>query len=188
MGKLEIIGLSGKASSGKDFIFENYIRPLGYYRFALADHFKIWAVGKGSATYEEVFHTKPPHIRKILQQTGTEEGRNVYGEDVWCNTALAWMTHLTKTWGIEKYCVTDIRFPNEAAFVKRNGGKVFRIHAPKRVANSSLNEEARRHVSETSLDEYMEFHGYILNDPEDSPFVERRINILLGTSVYANQH
>jgi hypothetical protein len=180
--QIEVIGISGKAGTGKDFIYTNYLAPLGYRRWALADHFKIWAVGKGAATYDEVFHTKPPHVRKALQQTGTEEGRNVYGEDVWCVAAKAWMEHLNITWGENKFCITDVRFPNEVVFIKNMGGKILRIEAPQREAVSTLSAEARTHISETALDEFpiSEFSAIIRNDPDDAETVESQIKSALG--------
>jgi hypothetical protein len=166
--QIQVIGLSGKAGTGKDWIFENYLRPAGYHRWALADHFKIWAVGRGLATYQEVFHTKPPHVRKALQQIGTEEGRLVYGESVWLDTTWAWMHHLAAMWGIDKFCVTDARFPNEVEYIQSHGGKVLRINAPIRAAQSDLTEEAKLHISETALDNYSldKFDGIIQNDPD----------------------
>ena len=70
----DIIALSGRIGSGKDFIYNQYLFPLGYRKFALADHFKIWIVGQGLATYEEVFITKPPKVRHLLQQAGINFG------------------------------------------------------------------------------------------------------------------
>jgi dephospho-CoA kinase len=177
--KLEIIGLSGCAGSGKDYIFNHHLKPLGYYRWALADHFKIWIVGKGQATYEEVFKTKPDHIRKLLQIAGTEEGRNIYGTDVWLETTLAWLTHLSNTMGINKFCITDVRFPNEVDFVKSHGGRVYRVEAPQRVKNSSLSHEARQHISETALNDYNDFSGFIWNDPQHSETVKQQLYTLL---------
>jgi hypothetical protein len=171
----DVVALSGKAGVGKDFIFNHHLAPLGYKRWALADHFKIWIVGQGKASYDEVFTSKPPHIRKLLQEEGTERGRNIYGDTIWLDTAYMWMLHLSETMGIEKYCLTDIRFPNEADYVKARGGKVIRIEAPTREAKSSLSKEARKHISETALNDYKKFDGIIYNDPEYSERVKKQI-------------
>lgn len=176
---LEIIALSGKAGTGKDYLYDHFFRPRKYLRFALADHFKIWAVGRNLLTYEEAFVTKPPHVRKILQLTGTEEGRNVYGIDIWCQVALAWLEHFHKTLGLNKWIITDIRFKNEVEFVQRNGGKVFRIIAPLRAENNKLTPEQRQHPSETELDDFTEFDGYIHNDFEYESSVAEQITTLL---------
>jgi hypothetical protein len=179
MGQIKVIALSGRAGSGKDYIHEHFLRTRKYHRWALADHFKVSIAGRGGATYEEVFTTKPPHVRKLLQEEGTERGRLVYGESVWLDTAFTWLEHLSNTWGITKFCITDARFPNEVEYIQNRGGKVFRIEAPTRVAESSLNAEARQHISETALDDYTGFDGYISNDPEDEPLVGDAIKRLL---------
>lgn len=179
MTKINIVGLSGHAGSGKDYIAQHYILPLGYVQWSFAWHFKVWLIGKGEATYEEVFHTKPPHIRKLLQEEGTERGRMVYGENVWCNTAKVWMETLSDNCGISNFCIADIRFPNEVEFIQSLGGKVLRIVAPERSKNSSLTPEARMHISETALNDYERFDGYIFNDPQQADTVPTQIQDVL---------
>ena len=180
MSKFEVLGISGKAGTGKDFLTNKYLKPLGYKQFSLAWHFKVGIVGEGKATHEEVFVTKPPHVRKALQMKGTEEGRDVFGEDVWCNHVREWFDLLHEMWGIDKFVIPDIRFINEVKFVQNMGGKVFRIHAPKRMEANSLTVEQRKHISETALDEYLEFDGIIYNDPEHIETVKRQLHIMLG--------
>jgi hypothetical protein len=60
MSKLDIIGLAGKSGTGKDHIAKTYFQPLGFKSFSFAWHPKVFLVGKGLATHEEVFVTKPP--------------------------------------------------------------------------------------------------------------------------------
>jgi hypothetical protein len=178
--KFELIAISGKAGTGKDFIYDTHLRPLGYHRWALADHFKIWLAGQGKWGYDDVFHNKPPAVRSDLQQEGTERGRNVFGDNIWCNVTLTWFRLLNETWGINKFIITDIRFPNEVAFVQENGGKVIRIHAPKRAAKSKLTEIQKQHISETALDHFDKFDGILYNDPEHSETVKRQLKDLLN--------
>lgn len=180
MANFEVVGISGKAGSGKDYISQNFLIPLGYKQFSFAWHFKVWLIGKGEATHEEVFFTKPPHVRKLLQEEGTERGRNVYGENVWCNTAGEWMRVLAENCGINKFVIPDVRFPNEVEFIQSVGGKVCRVIAPARSANNNLTEEARRHISETALDEFNGFDGFILNDPEVADSVQAQVVQLLN--------
>lgn len=161
---MQLVALSGNAGTGKDYLYEHYLKPLGFYRVALADHFKNFVVGKGLATFEEVHITKPPHIRKLLQEEGTERGRNLYGDRVWCDTLVAWMKHWERTWGITKFAMTDVRFPNEADFVHELGGRVYRIVAPNRYANNGMSPEARLHPSETAMDGFTNYDGILHND------------------------
>lgn len=177
---IKVIGISGKSGTGKDHITQNFIRPHGFYQWSLAWHFKVGIVGKGLATHDEVFYTKPPHIRKELQLEGTERGRMVYGENLWCDTAREWMVLLKEQWGIDKFVIADVRFPNEVEFVQNMGGKVARIVAPKRAESNSLSTEARLHVSETALDDFTGFDHIINNDPDDSSFVSHQISLILN--------
>lgn len=171
---MEVVALSGKAGTGKDYLYTAVLKPLGFKRVALADHFKNFIVSRGLASFEEVYVTKPPHIRWMLQQEGTELGRNVYGEDIWCRTLLIWMEHWERTWGMNKFAITDVRFPNEVTFVKAIG-RVYRIEAPERAAASPLTAEAKAHVSETALDDYTAFSGVIYNDPRFAATVAAQI-------------
>ena len=162
-----IIGISGKAETGKDWIVENIARPLGFFQFSLAWHFKNWLVATGQATWEEVFITEPPHVRHLLQQEGTEKGRNVYGDDIWCEATLSWINTLKKYNGINHVVIADVRFYNELKFIQSIGGQVYRIVAPNRAAASKLSPEARLHISETQLDNCTEFDAYLHNDFDD---------------------
>lgn len=184
MSKLEVISLSGKLKTGKDYLYEKYLYPRGYMRWALADHFKIFIVGQGLASYEDVFQTKPLAIRHLLQQAGTEQGRNVYGDKIWIDVTFTWLQHLSNTLKLHKWCITDCRFKNEVDGIQERGGKVIRIVAPERDKNSGASPEARNHISETDLDDYPieNFDGLLFNDPSQSHTVAFQIASLLGDS------
>jgi hypothetical protein len=174
---MQLIGLSGKAGVGKDWVAQQLLVPQGFRPWSLAWHFKTWVVGRGLATYDEVFHTKPPAVRHLLQQAGTEEGRAVYGEDIWCATAAAWLQVMAEHWDQQGIVVPDIRFPNEVAFIERLGGHVIRVAAPGRAAASPLTAAARAHVSETAVDDYP-FVDVLHNDPDASPTPEAQMHAL----------
>lgn len=179
---LQIIGLSGKAGVGKDYIAQQFLQPLGFQQISLADHFKLTIVGRKLATFQEVFHTKPPHVRKLLQEEGTERGRNVYGEDVWCDTLYATVLLHAARNNQTRWVIPDVRFPNEVQFIQQVGGVVYRIWAPDRAATSPLTPEQRQHPSETALDRY---------DPIELPdgtfdFGERFFDALIDNRVFRN--
>lgn len=168
MEKIKVWGLSGKAGSGKDYIYTNYFKPMRFHNFALAWHMKISVIGRGLASYDDAFTHKPEHVRKIIQLEGTERGRLKYGENIWTDTAKAWMRLYNECWGITKFVITDVRFPNEAEFVKSMGGIVIRVDAPIRVSKNNLTPEARLHLSEIALDHYTDFDYVINNDYNDA--------------------
>ena len=182
---MDVIGLSGRIGTGKDYIAKEYFFSRGYKQFSLAWHFKVWIIGKGEATYDDVFRIKSANIRHLLQQEGTEMGRMIYGEDVWVDTMFAWMKTLHDYWNIDKFIVPDVRFVNEVEAIKRHGGRVFRIVAPERDRKSGATPEARAHPSETSLDAYPleDYDGLIYNDLKDKDTITNQIKRLLGEDV-----
>lgn len=174
---IKVIGLSGKAGSGKDYIASNIItKHYGYLPFSIAWQVKASLVAKGALTYEEAFITKPPKARHLLQQEATESGRDIYGADMWLRAADSWIRTIYEHWGIQRFVLSDVRFPNEVEYIKQMGGKVFRVIAPNRVAQSPLSAEARMHYSEIALDNYPldNFDGIIENDiGQESTLLER---------------
>lgn len=174
---MKIIALSGKAESGKDWLTRHVLLPRGYFQISFADQFKIGAIGKGFATYEEAYVTKPAEVRNFLQDEGTKRGRDLYGKDIWINTAFAWMHLFEVRNGIDKFVVADVRFRNEADAIRRKGGIVIRIDAPSRSAGSKLTPEQRAHESETDLDNYS-FDYRVFDDCDDDTGVRELESII----------
>lgn len=174
-----IIGLHGKAGSGKNYIGEQIIAPMGYWPWAFAWPLKTLCIGKGLCTFEQAFYLKHPQTRQLLQEEGTERGRDVFGENFWVNTTLGWLEVLSEAWGVQDIVITDCRFPNEIQFVQDLGGKVYHIEAPTRTDQSGLDSRARQHRSETSLDEFTGFDGIINNDIGRTDVLAQVIELLL---------
>jgi hypothetical protein len=165
---MKVIGLSGKAGSGKDFIHQKYLKPRGWYQFSMAWHFKVWLVAAGRFSHDDVFHIKPPEVRRTLQVAGTELGRDVYGYDIWLRVIEEWFILLGELWGIDKFVIPDIRFINERDFIQNKlGGYVIRVVAPSREQQSGLDQLARQHASESEMDLMSddEFNAIIVNEP-----------------------
>lgn len=175
-----VIALAGGAGVGKDTLAEHYLKPYGYYPIALADEIKYKVVERGEASYEEVFITKPAHIRNLLQQEGTERGRNVYGENYWVHQLFARLGYYNIRWGLERFVITDVRFPNEVEAVQARGGKVLQVVAPQRYAANGLSDQARIHPSERALDGFTAFDGVINNDLGQEALVGRQLLITAG--------
>lgn len=175
---IEVWGFSGKAGSGKNYVSEKLFLPLLTEKstlfMAFADHFKIEAIVKDKLDYDKVFGQKDEKTRVVLQKRGTEEGRDVFGPDIWINILEQWMK-LYASRGIERFIITDVRFPNEVEFIKKKGGKVIRIESPNRVRNRRYWEKIKdEHISEKALDDYKNFDYIIHNDYYDNPLLELR--------------
>lgn len=192
---IEIYGINGKLGTGKNYVAENILLPMLSEKntviLSFADHFKIDAINKDNIKYEEVFHKKTEKSRIALQKRGTEEGRNVYGEMIWVNVLNTWIKVLSER-GIKRVIIGDVRFKNEANAIKKIGGYLININAPKRNKEKLLQEsngdmeiynQISNHISENDLDNYNKFDLILNNDNNENIFNEVRdfiksINIL----------
>jgi len=149
-----LVAISGKAGSGKDYMAEEVVQPLGFMRWSLAWPMKNEAVAEGIGTWQDAHLYKPPEMRDWLQQRGTERGWMIHGKDYWVDMAKAWMDTMWTFNGVDRFVVPDIRFPHEVEWVKRMGGLLIRMWAPGRENDSGLDTHGRQHSSETALDTY----------------------------------
>ncbi len=169
---MQIIGLSGYARSGKDAAAEA-LKSLGFSRLAFADKLREFALtldpviimNKSIANnvgmrlseiideygwdgYKDTIWSDD--IRKTLQLIGTECGRRLIHDDVWIHATFNDLDYN----GL--YVVADVRFVNEAEYIRLNGGRIVRIV---RDGVGPVNN----HPSETALDNYR-FDALIHNE------------------------
>jgi len=191
-----LIGLCGKLGSGKDFIAQNYIIPFiqKMYResclqVSFADQIKINVMSKHNIPFDDIFEKKNKDTRTLLQQEGTECGRQVYGDDIWIKYFHNW-TNLWKYRGIQNLIVTDVRFKNELEYIKNSGGIVIKVVSPHR-NEARLQQEScgddgkynmiKSHQSECDLDDLEDcvFDLVIHNDENDEDTLKTKMQILL---------
>jgi hypothetical protein len=175
-GRRVVIGLTGKARSGKDTAAGYLVREYGFTRLGYADAVKEMALAidplligpvytdstttPSSPMYGqcprlsdaireygwEVSKNEYPELRRFLQRLGTEAVRGVLGQDTW----------IEKVWkkiydgpANGKYVISDVRFPNEAERIDHEGGSVVRIIR-------SDQRDTGTHSSETEMDRIVE--------------------------------
>lgn len=172
-----LLGFTGAAGSGKDSCAATLAR-YGFRSIAFADELraevaqawridlrmltdrdtKEWPIpalaigncGEGEfvrqmyGTGEDL--TAPRSARWIMQRWGTEY-RRAQDNDYWTTQVARWISRQRGS-SVQRLCVTDVRFANEAHLVARLGGHVLRVHRPGLAG--SLAGETARHVSEQS--------------------------------------
>lgn len=168
MNRIEVIGLSGKSGSGKDYLGKMVLRRAGYHQWAFAWPMKTTCVGRGYS-YQQVFHQKPPEVRRALQVIGTEEGWHIHGKNYWCDIAGAWLRTMHENLGLSKFYFTDVRFEHEVDFIHRMGGKVVRLTPGDRILPLE-GTEAGKHSSETALDKYEGWDLVFENNTRVGPY------------------
>lgn len=162
---IKLYGFCGKMGTGKDYIAKELFIPNISKEptsiLAFADHLKIDIASKHSLDLDNLYNKKNSESRKLLQQMGTEEGRNKYGEFVWINALGNWIKLLYQR-GITQFIITDCRFINEINWVINNNGHIIYVFAPDRNYNRLLNEsnknidilfELQNHISEIEQDQ-----------------------------------
>lgn len=68
---------------------------------------------------------KVPEVRRILQRIGTECIREIIGDNIWIDLAVKKIKEIKGD-----VVVTDLRFPNEAAAIRKLGGYIWRVSRP----------------------------------------------------------
>lgn len=124
------IGLIGLAGSGKDTAAKA-LYSLGYNRVAFADELKFCAHQFGWRG------EKDERGRALLQDLGMAARRH---------DPYHWIAYVEKWHSRKEYVVyTDVRFQNEADYVRGKGGIIVRIVRPGQIAEkheSELNQSA----------------------------------------------
>lgn len=151
---MRLIGITGKAGSGKSALADILTRHYGYTEVSLAGPIKeivqrIWGVSDDalwgpSERRAELLRPELPAtstVRRALQTLGTEWGRAL-DEDVWVRLAIREAKKHTAT------VVPDVRFENEARVVREHGGSIWRIVRPGYESNAGT-----AHSSETEMDQ-----------------------------------
>lgn len=135
------IGLVGRARSGKDTVALHLVERHGHTRVAFADRMRDavealnptirldvdglqWTcpLASGLKMYGwEGLKQYSPDIRGYLQRMGTEVGREMFGEDFWVEQALRVAS------GYEQVVFSDVRYPNEAERIRKEGGVLWRV-------------------------------------------------------------
>ena len=189
-----LISITGKMGTGKDFVLTNYILPilksknLINCQVSFADQLKVNCIVKGGVSFNDVFVNKTQESRRMLQLEGTEQGRDVYGEDIWIKYFDAWVK-LHKSRGIQVFLNADTRFKNELYYIKENDGFLIKVVAPKRNEKRLLLESKgdetvlnsiKSHPSECDLDNLSDslYNLVIYNDPENKINSNEIINAL----------
>lgn len=153
-----IVGLAGGKGCGKSSVARIMERKFGYEIMSFAAPIKdmLKAMGLRDAELNDPVlkeikldeYGKSP--REIMQLLGTEFARNMIAEDIWV-TAMK-----RKIAPGMKVVIDDVRFENEARFIRDSGGSVLEVK------RTRLDANADTHISEAGIPESL-IDGIISN-------------------------
>lgn len=155
MTQTKIIGLTGSAGSGKDAV-RDILEDFGFIGLAFADPIRNMIRGlltdyelsdgwmDERRLKERIIPALGVSYRQMAQTLGTEWGRSLR-PDFWLLLAELCMDVLAANCDGAQFVISDVRFANEAQWVREHGGIVWRINRPGI-------EPVREHVSELEID------------------------------------
>ena len=112
------------------------------------------AVEEYADLLDRVGYTKAkenPEVRRLLQQLGTEVGRNMIHTDLWVNLMARKVAEIRAAG--DPVIVTGIRFPNELDKIRELGGHLWWVAREQWTANDqAMAVDLRRHSSEGSVE------------------------------------
>lgn len=158
-----LIGFTGYKQSGKNTVASTLAMylPLNKVIYtAFADGIKKQVCDEFEISLKQLESIKcKPIVRKVLQFVGTEWGRQEKGESVWINLLDEQLKQQPQD---SVVLITDVRFPNEAAWIRSKGGIIVRVERKGQVNNDTHDSE--KFIDRISADTRVHNSGNSLND------------------------
>lgn len=179
-----IVALSGKIGSGKSFAASYIIKNMPEFSFEekfFAYNVKLIASIISGLPMEDMLSEQGKNkelalynnitVGKLQQVIGTDLFRAGFDDMVWVKSLFA-----SYNPGFDNWVVSDVRFKNEANYVKKMGGLLVRLEGdPDGVRARSTRDMS--HPSETDLDDYADF-DVIVRTVKGTKKMEHLIEIL----------
>lgn len=148
-----LIGLSGKSGSGKGTVADHLCNNLGFQRHAFAEPLRDMLTALLTSANIDYAHLFERDLKRqpiptlgvsalaMMETLGKEWGRRLHPD--------FWVRHAARVLGLDgeeaapihdRIVLTDVRFENEARFVRRLGGHIIRVERDR--------PDARYHISE----------------------------------------
>jgi hypothetical protein len=183
---LRPIGITGKIAAGKDTLADALVAHESqmFMKYSLAQPMKDIAMNVFGFTKDQLYDHDLKETtdkfwditpRNFLQIMGTDMFRDVFRDDVWLKLAEKHM----KEHEDKHVVIADIRFVNEAEFIRDLGGVIIKIERP----GQPEAEGAVKHVSEQGIPDELIDHVLINNSTLCS--LNWQINTLWATQLIA---
>jgi dephospho-CoA kinase len=158
---MRLVGLAGKARSGKTTVARFLCGAFDWREVSLADPIRAGLsamlgiepyVMSDPVRKNEVLAGMRVSARELMQTLGTEWGRKLVDDRVWIRQATASITAIRQSDPfVRGVVVSDIRFANEAEWIRSLGGQVWHIGDRKMGGSDNLPATAASHASEAGI-------------------------------------
>lgn len=160
-----LIGVAGKAGSGKDTVAEHLFFQHGFCKIAFADALRkacgaMFGFSAVQMSDREMKEAVDPYWglspRRALQLLGNDAVKPVFGNDVWVKR---WLMDYNLIRDTDHVVVSDVRFDLEADLIREQGGVIIHLERP----GAGLSGEAGQHSSEAGV-RFLEGDLLLLNN------------------------
>ena len=184
-----LIGLVGKARAGKDTIGNHLASRYGFVvgKFAAPIRAMITTLymyaGDTPAEIADWMEKRKEEqhpiigasFRQLAQHLGTAWGRCSINKDLWANLAENAATQILDAG--HHVVFTDLRFPNEADYIKAKGGYLLYVERPSLAAKGQgLQGEAAAHASEAHIEEIGKSCDEAIRNDSDEFDLKRKVD------------
>ena len=155
---MKLIGITGKARSGKDTLAAYGWSRYSFTRIAFADPLKLAAQQMFGLSQEQTWgdHKKEEVIpywgmspRQMFQLLGNEAVKPVFGADIWIKR---WSMIYATLKDTDDIIVPDVRFDHEASHIRSLGGVIVEVQRGIGLVGSTGDHASERGLS--TLPEY----------------------------------
>jgi hypothetical protein len=184
-----LIGLSGKAGSGKSTVGDYLTGAHGYEQFAFAEALKE-VVGLAFGFEEEQLYGRRKEAvdprwgvspRWCMQWLGTEVLRARWPQ-IWIYHLRREILDFLSVNGQHPVVVTDVRFQDEAEALKRIGGVLVRLRRDQEQRIEACATGFPEHISETDLDGWKGW-DYVIQNNGSLQDLADWVEVMLGEAV-----
>lgn len=150
---MKLIGITGKARSGKDTVAKHLWGEHEFTRIAMADPLKTAARAIFGLSHEQVYDDSlkeevMPYWgmspRQLFQLLGTEAVKGTFGDDTWVRRWLLSYSTLSQT---DHVVVPDVRFDIEAETIRNLGGIIIEVRRGPGLVGSTGDHASERGLS-----------------------------------------
>lgn len=192
-----IIGVSGKIGSGKTTVTQYLIDNLRYEFVERSFAYKVKQIASilCGLPMEDMISQEGKNKRleafggitvgELQQIIGTDMFRQKFSEDVW-------ITSLFLDYKPDEYwIVSDVRFKNEADYIRKIGGTLIRLEGDPAGVRAASNRNLN-HPSETDLDDYEHFDIVMETSSNELGTLKLKMlatvvaNVIVNPSIYKN--
>lgn len=162
-----LIGIAGKAGTGKDTAGAHMVKCHGFSQYAFADPIRAMLAALGAFpasdlidrdSKEQVIGWLGKSPRQMAQTLGTEWGRELVHPELWVLMAQ-------RRWDAARasgddLVITDVRFENEVSWLKQQGGKVVAIE---RAGVNAVSAHASEQFDISAVADYVVYNNQSIN-------------------------